>query len=97
MKKLLFSCILAAFLALPVGAQAADEYDMAKITCKELLGAGDDMGMLLVWIDGYMSAKSDNTVMSEEWMGKLGSHLGSYCNKNGSHTIMQAIKAMPAN
>ena len=97
MKKFLFASLLAVFLALPAAVQAADEYDVAKISCKEFLASGDEMGMLLVWIDGYMSAKSDNTVMSSEWMEKLGSHLGSYCKKNSSHTIMQAIEAMPAN
>ena len=49
---------------------------------------------MLVWIDGYMSAKSDNTVMSNAWMEKLGGHLGQYCSKNPAKTIMDAIEAM---
>ena len=94
MKKLVFSCLLAAFLAVPT-LSSAEEIDMAKVSCKEFLGSGDNIGMMLTWIDGYMSAKSDNTVMSNEWMEKLGTHMGSYCQKNPGKTIMQAMEAMP--
>ena len=52
--------------------------------------------MMLMWIDGYMSGKSDNTVISDEWMEKLGMHLGTYCGKNPGKTIMDAMEAMPA-
>ncbi len=96
MGKICLAVVATMLLCLPAtGFAAGNEQDMAKITCKEFLGAGDNMGMMLTWIDGYMSGKSDNTVMSEEWMKKLGTHMGQYCGKNPSHTIMQAIEAMP--
>lgn len=46
-----------------------NEVDVGKITCGEFLKA-DDNGktFMLTWIDGYMSAQSENTVMSNEWM-----------------------------
>ena len=56
----------------------------------------DNMPMMLMWIDGYMSGKSDNTVISDAWMEKLGMHLGTYCGKNPGKTIMDAMEAMPA-
>ncbi len=94
MKKFLFAAILAAMLTVPTFAQAED-VDMAKLPCKEFLNAGKDMGLLLTWIDGYMSAKSDNTMMSDAWMEKLGKHMGEYCSKNPNHTIMQAMEKVP--
>ena len=97
MKKLLFSCLLAACLALPATTLAAgDDIDMAKVSCEEFLNSGSNMTMMLTWIDGYMSGISDNTVISNAWMEKLGAHMGQYCSKNSGKTIMDAIKAMPA-
>ncbi|MBQ7585716.1 MAG: hypothetical protein IJU40_05655 [Desulfovibrionaceae bacterium] len=98
MKKILASLALAAFLAAPAASMAGGDIDMSKVTCKEFLNAGDQgIGMMVTWIDGYLSAKSDNTVMSDEWMKKLGTHMGTYCAKNGSKTIMDAIDALPDN
>lgn len=95
MKKLLLLVVAAAILCAPLGALAKDDTDMAKISCKEFLAQDKDkIGMMLVWIDGYMSAKSDNTVMSSEWMEKLGTHMGTYCGKNPAKTMMDAINAM---
>lgn len=48
-----------------------------------------------MWIDGYMSGKSDNTTISDAWIEKLGLHLGKFCGMNPNKTIMQAIEAMP--
>ena len=95
MKKILSVLALAAFLAAPAASIAADT-DMSKITCKEFLGSGEQgISTMLVWIDGYLSGKSDNTVMSKEWMEKLGTHMGEYCAKNGNKTLMNAIDALP--
>ncbi|MBO4334779.1 MAG: hypothetical protein J5846_02965 [Desulfovibrio sp.] len=95
MKKLFAAFALLALLGMPLAASAANEVDMAKVSCKEFLGGGDEsISTMLVWIDGYMSAKSDNTVMSNAWMEKLGGHLGQYCSKNPAKTIMDAIEAM---
>ena len=63
MKKSLLAALVAATLCIPAVASADDETDMAKITCKEFLSAGEsEMGLMLTWIDGYMSARSDNTI-----------------------------------
>lgn len=95
MKNLSMLIMAAALLCAPMAALASEETDMAKISCKEFLAQDKEkIGMMLVWIDGYMSAKSDNTVMSSAWMEKLGTHMGTYCGKNPGKTIMDAINAM---
>ena len=75
---------------------SAEEIDMAKVTCKEFLESKENMPVLLTWIDGYMSAQSDNTVMSSEWMETLATHMGKFCAANPGKTIMDAMEAMPA-
>ena len=95
MKGFLLSALALAMLGgAPVVAQAAQQ-DVAKISCKDFLNDKDHISLMVMWIDGYMSGKSDNTTISDEWMEKLGTHLGTYCAKNPSKTIMDAIQAVP--
>ena len=46
----------------------AEETDVAKVKCSEFIQDKESMGMLLMWLDGYASQKSDNTVLSDEWI-----------------------------
>lgn len=72
-----------------------DTKDLLTMSCKELLSSDKtEMAYSITWIDGYMSAKSNNTMMDNEWMQKLGTHLGEYCSKNQAKTIGDAINAM---
>ncbi|MBQ7609286.1 MAG: hypothetical protein IJU76_15165 [Desulfovibrionaceae bacterium] len=97
MKKILMALFLTSVLCAPIASMAKD-VDMAKITCKEFAESGkDSISMMMIWIDGYMSGKSDNTVMNEEWMDTLGTHMGRFCAQNPKKTIMAAIEAMPEN
>ena len=95
MKKYLLAALTVVMLgAAPFAAQAAEQ-DVAKITCKDFLADKQNISMMVMWIDGYMSGKSDNTTMSNEWIEKFGKHLGEFCGKNPGKTIMQAMEAMP--
>lgn len=97
MKRLVLSATAALMLASPA-AVSAQETDMAKLSCQEFMTAASNeqhMGILLAWIDGYMSAVSENTVMSDEWMGRLGQHMATWCQANPQNTIMDAMEAMP--
>lgn len=97
MKKLILAAIAAAMLfTAPTMASAEEPVDMSKLSCKEFLSADQSkIGMMLMWIDGYMSGKSDNTMMDNAWMEKLGTHMGKYCASNPQKTIMDAIENMP--
>ena len=72
----------------------AEETDVAKVKCSEFIQDKESMGMLLMWLDGYASQKSDNTVLSDEWIEKLGAHMGKYCSENPDPTILDAAQAM---
>ena len=96
MKKVLLTAVAVSMLFAAPFTSYATEQDVAKITCKEFLGDKDNKPMMHMWIDGYMSGKSDNTVISDAWMEKLGMQLGTYCGKNPGKTIMDAMEAMPA-
>lgn len=72
----------------------AEETDVAKVKCSEFIQDKESMGMLLMWLDGYASQKSDNTVLSDEWIEKLGAHMGKYCSEKPDTTILDAAQAM---
>ncbi len=97
MKKLILASMAAAmFLSAPIVASAEEPVDMSKLSCEDFLkGDESKIGMMLMWIDGYMSGKSDNTMMDNAWMQKLGTHMGKYCASNPKKTIMDAIENMP--
>lgn len=95
MKKYFLAIVTVAMLgAAPFTAQSAEQ-DVAKISCKDFLSDKQNISMMVMWIDGYMSGRSGNTSISDAWMEKLGTHLGTYCAKNPSKTIMDAIEATP--
>lgn len=75
-------------------AVCAEETDVAQVKCSEFLEDKEGMGMLLMWLDGYASQKSDNTVLSDEWIEKLSKHMGTYCSQNPDTPILEAAQAM---
>ena len=94
MKKVLLTAVAVSMLFAAPFTSYATEQDVAKITCKEFLGDKDNMPMMLMWIDGYMSGKSDNTVISDAWMEKTRHASGNilrqeswqnYYGRYGSH------------
>ncbi len=96
MKKFMVCALLTAFVGF-AGIASAQEQDLAALPCGDLIKANEQTQQLIIfWIDGYMSAQSENTVMSDEWIEKLAFHMGSYCAKNPKHNIMQAMNALPA-
>lgn len=94
MKKYLVAVFAAALLSVASLPALAADQDVAKITCKEFLAEKEHLPLMIMWIDGYMSAKSDNTVINDQWIEKLGAHMGSFCSQNPTKTIMQGVEAM---
>ncbi len=98
MKKFFMAALIAAALSMPALASADDDViDLSKITCTDFRNLSDNERCLMFfWMDGYMSAKSDNTKISTAWMVKLGDHIGTYCSTHPGKTIMDAMEAFPA-
>ncbi len=92
--KLIMTLMVMAVLGLASFAQAQD-VDFSKVKCSEFLNSGEaNIQNTMIWLDGYVSALSDNTVMSTEWMKEFGTHMGTYCTKNPNSTILEAVDAM---
>lgn len=94
MKKLLTVTVAALALTLTANAASAEEQDVAKIKCSEFLQSGSNMPLLIMWIDGYLSAASDNTTMDDAYIEELGTKLGDFCGKNQNATLWDAISSL---
>ena len=94
MKKLLASAVAALALTVTANVASAEEQDVAKIKCSEFLQSGSTMPLLIMWIDGYLSAASGNTTFSDAYAEQLGSKLGEFCGTNQNATLLDAINSL---
>ena len=95
MSKILLSLTMCAFILLPTF-NKAHAVDMASLTCKEVVAyPADKINMVIVWFDGYLSFHSDNSVLNQEWINVLSTHMGEYCTKNPTEPIMNALESLP--
>ena len=91
---------LALVMAMPVGAQAAkkevkQQVDMSKYTCGELLSESeDDMGVVLIWIDGYLSGKTGDMTVDLEFISKLAEGVGGACASNKKARVMDVVEKL---
>ena len=94
MKKFLVAVATASALLISSGATFAEDQDIAELKCSEFLQSGQTMPLLLMWIDGYISAATDNTVMDDAYIEELGTKQGSFCKTNPDATIMDAMQSL---
>lgn len=69
----------------------AFEFDMAEITCKDI-ESEKTASMVLFWMDGYVSAKEDDTNFTEEWVDELSSYIKEGCEENPKQSILGIVQ-----
>ncbi|GEM_PF-2656336 len=94
MKKLMGS-LFAIMLGLSVSfsSYALDEINITDTTCEE---AGemneDELIVLLIWMDGYLSAKEGVVMFDLEVVQALGESMSEYCEENPEDSLLRALK-----
>jgi hypothetical protein len=101
MKKLSLLTLIISFTLLhphiTEGKSSDDRYrsiDMAKLTCSDALQIRDSQTQkaLVIWSDGYRSAKSGNTVVDIHQLEDLAGQLEAHCKLNPSAPFLQAVQ-----
>lgn len=95
MKKIVALFCLGLMLAVPTAgwaAKAGSEYDIAKTTCKEIFADAEGLTFMLFWIDGYLSRKKNNTMMSEASIKEIGEALTEECKDNPNKKLGAILK-----
>lgn len=94
MKKLMGS-LFAIMLGLSVSfhSYAIEEIDITDTTCEE---AGemdeDELIVLLIWMDGYLSAKEGVVMFDLEVVQALGESMSNYCEEHPDDSLLRALK-----
>ncbi len=93
-------CLAASLLVSgPVAAKKAQmqNIDFGTITCgaflKELsTSTAEDAGVVLMWIDGYLSGVSGDTDLDWGNLEKFSKDLVEYCGNNSNTKVLEAAK-----
>ena len=74
---------------------AAEDLDFSKITCKQFLSAPkDQIGTILVWLEGYYTKENDPPIMYSAKSGKDAKNLAAYCVAHGDDDIIKAAETV---
>ena len=94
MKFTVAAAIAAGFVACAALPAAAEDINIAKVTCKEFISSKqDDIGVILAWLEGFYSKRND-PVFHIDKMQKDAEALGAYCQKNGEDGLIKAADAV---
>lgn len=93
-------CLTTSLLASePVAAKKAQmqNIDFGSITCgaflKELsTSTADDAGVVLMWIDGYLSGVSGDTELNWKSLETFSQALVEHCGNNADEKVLEAAK-----
>ena len=104
MKPSLFAvvlCLTASLLAPPALAKKTQmkNIDFGEITCAEFLqelstSSAEDAGVVLMWIDGYLSGVSGDTSLDWKDLEKFSTNLVAYCGKKPDEKVLDAAEAV---
>lgn len=73
------------------------DIDFGTITCQEFLqdvanGSEDDIAAVMLWIDGYLSGVSGDTVLHFDGLEQFGSSLIDRCAERGKERLLDAAR-----
>jgi hypothetical protein len=91
MKTFVAAAALAAALAMPAFAEGGD---MAELKCSDLVAMkAEDAGVILFWIDGYVSHKTGNTMINFDGIKADGQKIGAYCGANPDAKVLEYVES----
>lgn len=90
---LVLSLVLAVTPALAEeGAPEERTVDIAKFTCKELMGGDDtDREVGMAFFHGFLAGKRDSRTINLQDMGAMTDRVKDYCLSNPTSTVMDAF------
>ena len=92
-RKTLGAALTVALLVSPwAGSARAEKIDFSKVTCEAFADFEEDtMTMFYFWLDGYVSAKSGNTVFDTDGVEADLTELLKRCNANPKTTVLKVL------
>lgn len=95
-------CLCAAAPAMAKKQQQPQNIDFGAVTCKEFIAeiaAGDEesAGIILMWIDGYLSGVSGDSVLNWKGLENFSAALMDACAKKPGKKVLDVAKEVGIN
>ena len=95
----LSSTLLASTPALAAKKAQTKNIDFGAITCGEFLQeisqtSSEDAGVVLMWIDGYLSGVSGDTKLNWKELEQFSANLMTYCGNKPNQKVLDAAEAV---
>ena len=75
--------------------QVGTAIDMSKYACSELLAQdSDEMGTILIWIDGYLSGKTGDTTIDTKFLEELATGVGQTCKDSPNSKVLSVVEKL---
>ncbi|GAB7079715.1 HdeA/HdeB family chaperone [Megalodesulfovibrio paquesii] len=92
MRPFLATLALALLLFVAQAPAAHAAADIQTLTCRELLRMPEEeIGIILVWVDGYYSGVYGSTTFDPDSWEQLGNLVGTICGKNPKRRVLDAL------
>lgn len=84
--------------ALAAGKKQIQKVDLGKMTCQEFLQeaaadpSGETAGYLLMWLDGYLSGLSGDTVLDGKVFEEFSRDIADLCAKNPDANLLKGAR-----
>jgi len=77
--------------------QATQNIDFSTISCRDFMrdlstASEDDAGAILLWLDGYLSGVSGDTVLRFDGLEQFAKNLTEHCNRRGNDRLLDAAR-----
>lgn len=92
MRTLVILAALALFLGAAPGAWAEPEFDMRRVTCDEVETRAE-AETAAIWLDGYLAARTGDTVTSSGWIAALYAYVAAECRRRPHATILSIVES----
>ena len=92
-RKIVGATLAVALLAFPLAWSArAEMVDFSKVTCEEFMNLDEDaMAGYYIWLEGYFSGKSGNTVLDTDTVEEDLTKLVELCNDSPKSTVLKVL------
>lgn len=94
------ACMIMAILVLSLSGVALAKrgqnvVDMDEYTCGDLMKERvEDIGLILMWVDGYLSCKTGDLVLDDEWVQEMAETIGEACQGNPNAYLIDIVEEM---
>ncbi len=92
----LMLCVVVGFASLAwAGKKTEASVDMGAYTCQDLAKENsEDIGLVLMWVDGYISCESGELTMNETWIMEMATYISEACVAEPSRRLIDIVKEL---